>query len=316
MTETDSIPRHLQEAINFETLKIVSKQSVSQVEHQFDRLGDVIRLSDPLTYHPNTYAETFQISAQHLLESHSRVKGMFLRLEPQDRIVKRDDSDYPAFLPGETAPRFLYLRGDSSLLKKKCVAIIGNRNPSNEGKSYTQNSVSALASHEVVTLSGLDVGISGIAHITALSVGRPPIAVLSSSLIESYPDEHRELQSVIGERGLLVTQFSPVFPMQKWHIPMRNQLMSALCTATLIIEERDGGACVKQAYYALQQQRKVVLFQHVLDNRSLLWPRKLSLMPQVLVMKQPQLLHARLFPTSRKFPEQMPETQLSLFDLS
>jgi DNA processing protein len=298
----------------------VTKQPASQVEDLFDRIGDVVRLSDPLTYHPNTYANVLQIPMQQLLENHSLIKGRFLRLEVNDQIIKRDDVAYPACLSAEVAPRFLYARGDISLLKEKCVAIIGNRNPSNEGKVYTQSTVAAIASHNVVTVSGLGRGIEGIAHISALSLGNPTIAFLSSSLIETYPEEHRDLQRVIGERGLLVTQFSPAATMQKWHIPMRNQLMSALCAASVIIEERDGGAAVKQAYYALQQQRKVVLFQHALDNRSLLWPRKLALMPQVVVVRKPQLLHARVFPSSQKtYQKQQPqpqETQLSLFDLS
>lgn len=313
--------KHIQEAINYETVLLGSRKSESHMEPIFERIGEVVPLTDPMTLHPNTYAESIGISAQELLETHSHVKARFLRLDDSDIVLKRGDGLYPkpvARISG--SPRFLYLRGDHRLLDTKCVCVIGTRNPSNEGKAYAKETVQELAKHTVTVVSGLALGIDGIAHITSLATGIATIAVLGTALTEVYPPEHRKLQKMIGEKGLLVTRFSPATQTQKWHFLLRNQLMSSLSVGSIVVEDRDGGGAVKQAQYALDQQRKVVLFQHVLDNRSLLWPRRLSLKPGVLVVKHPGTIHARLFaPSTQAKPQEIGEArpeQLSLFNLS
>ncbi|PKL28622.1 MAG: DNA-processing protein DprA [Spirochaetae bacterium HGW-Spirochaetae-2] len=313
--------KHIQEAINYETVLLCSRKSESHIEPIFERIGEIVSLTDPMTLHPNTYAESIGVPAQELLETHSHVKARFLRLDDADIVLKRGDNLYPqtvARIPG--SPRFLYLRGDLRLLDTKCVCVIGTRNPSNEGKTYAKETVQELAGHMVTIVSGLALGIDGIAHITSLATGTSTIAVLGTPLTEAYPAEHRKLQKIIGEKGLLVTRFSPATQTQKWHFLLRNQLMSSLSVGSIVVEDRDGGGAVKQAQYALDQQRKVVLFQHVLDNRSLLWPRRLSLKSGVLVVKHPGTIHARLFaPATQVQPQELVEArpaQLSLFDLS
>lgn len=313
--------KHIQEAINYETVLLCSRKSESHMEPIFERIGDIVPLTDPLTLHPNTYAESMGISAQEVLETHSHVKARFLRLDDSDIVLKRGDGVYPQAVAAVSgSPRFLYARGNHGLLDTKCVSVIGTRTPSNEGKTYAKETVQELAGHMVTIVSGLALGIDGIAHITALATGTPTIAVLGTPLTEVYPSEHRKLQKIIGERGLLVTRFSPATRTQKWHFLLRNQLMSSLSVGSIVVEDRDGGGAVKQAQYALDQQRKVVMFQHVLDNRSLLWPRRLSLKSGVLVVKHPNSIHARLFsPATQAKPQEVGEVrpvQLSLFDLS
>ncbi len=313
--------KHIQEAINYETVVLSSRKSEAHIEPIFERIGEIVPLTDPLTLHPNTYAEHLGIPAQELLETHSHVKARFLRLDDSDIVLKRGDGVYPqpvARVSG--SPRFLYVRGNHELLDKKCVCVIGTRNPSYEGKTYAKETVQELAEHMVTIVSGLALGIDGIAHITSLATGTSTIAVLGTPLTDVYPPEHRKLQMMIGEQGLLVTRFSPATQTRKWHFLLRNQLMSSLSIGSIVVEDRDGGGAVKQAQYALDQQRKVVLFQHVLDNRSLLWPRRLSLKPGVLVVKHPNTIHARLFaPATQAKPPEILEArpaQLSLFDLS
>jgi len=313
--------RNIHEATNFETLALALKITDASVEPIFERIGEEISLADPLTLHPNTYASFAGLDVTELLEIHSFVKARFLRLEFTDVVLRRGDGMYPAHVATTPdSPRFLYLRGDAGLLSRKCVSVIGTRTPSDEGRRYAKETVQALARHDVAILSGLSMGIEGMAHITALASGTPTIAAIGTSLIEAYPVEHRKLQQAIAEHGLLVSRFSPARQTEKWHFLLRNQLMGALSSGTVIIEDRDGGSAVKQASYALEQKRKVMLFQHVLDNRSLLWPRRLSLKNGVLVVKQPDHIHARLFPTGKreepKDGNEMRQGQLSLFDLS
>lgn len=313
--------RTIHEATNFETLAQALRKADASVEPLFERIGEFVPLTDPMTLHPNTYAEFTGMTADELLETHSFVKSRFLRLEYSDIVLKRGDPSYPAELAGmRDSPRYLYLRGDLSLLERKRVSVIGTRTPSDEGKRFAKETVLALALHKVVIVSGLALGIDGMAHITALASQTPTIAVLGTPLTEVYPQEHRKLQDLIAERGLLISRFSPATQTQKWHFLLRNQLMGALSSGTVVVEDRDGGGAVKQALYTLEQQRKVVLYQHVLENRSFLWPRRLSLKSGVLVVKRPEHIHARLFSAAHREDESTRSAkktpQLTLFDLS
>lgn len=312
--------RNIREAINFETLIACSGHSESTVEPLFESLSERIPLADPLSLHPNAYAEVIGRAAAEVMDTYLRVKARFLRLDDSDVVLKRSDDLYPvqaAGIPG--SPRFLYLRGNIGLLDRRCVCVVGTRNPSDEGKRYARESARSLGDKGTVVISGLALGIDGVAHLTALASGFPTIAVIGTPLIESYPAEHRRLQQIIGERGLLVSRFAPSAQTQKWFFLLRNRLMSSLSEASVVVEDRDGGGAVKQAQYALKQGRRVVLFRHVWENRSLLWPRRLALKPGVLVVNRPEHIHARLFPGSGRSEPIPAETagakQFSLFDL-
>ena len=313
--------RNIQEAINYETLVCATRRAESHVEVLFDEVGTLVPLTNPMTLHPNTYANAFNLEPRELLEVHSRVKSQFLRLEHTDVVLKRGDDAYPAHVaavPG--CPRFLYARGNVSLLDRRSVCVVGTRNPSGRGKEYTKKTVESLAAHKVVIVSGLALGIDGVAHISALARKAATVAVIGTPLTETYPAEHRDLQRMIGEHGLVITRFSPATQTQKWHFIVRNQLMSSLGSGSIVVEDRDGGGAVKQAQYALEQGRNVVLFQHMVDDRSLLWPRRLSLKPGVLVVKQAEHIHARLFSKARvpqlRDTRECGSEQLTLFDFS
>jgi DNA processing protein len=319
MSNLERTVRNIREAINFTTLLLGTRRSESQLEPLFEKIGEVVPLADPLPLHPNTYAEASGIDPGELLETHSYVKTRFLRLDDGDIVMKRGDAVYPeAITSMPDSPRFLYARGDMRLLEQKSATIIGTRTPSDQGTRMTKDVVQALGSHQVVIVAGLAMGIEGIAHITALAMDVPTIAVLGTSLIDTYPPGHRQLQHIIGEKGLLLTRYSPAIQLQKWHFLLRSRLMSSLSTGSILIEDRDGGSAVKQADYAITQHKRVVVFQQSMDNRSLLWPRRLSLQPGVMVVKRPELIHARLYSKPKESTVEVssgPE-QLPLFDFS
>ena len=81
--------RTIHEAVNFETLAQALRKAEASVEPLFERIGELVPLTDPMTLHPNTYAEFTGIEADELLAVHSFVKSRFLRLEFSDILLKR-----------------------------------------------------------------------------------------------------------------------------------------------------------------------------------------------------------------------------------
>jgi len=125
-------------------------------------------------------------------------------------------------------------------------------------------------------ISGLAIGIDGVAHIQALAGDRPTVAVIGTPVDRCYPPEHERLQELIAENGLVVSMFSPCLPVQKYYFMQRNLLMSRISCASIVVESNDGGGGVSQARYAEKQGKKVLVFKEVYENRTYLWPRSFN----------------------------------------
>ena len=54
----------------------------------------------------------------------------------------------------------------------------------------------------------------------------------------------------------------------------------------IIPEERDGGGSLRCAYLVLNSHKHLYIYQHTLDNRSLLWPRKVAKSPFLVILKK------------------------------
>jgi DNA processing protein len=311
--------RNLQEALNYETLISCSGKSDSTIEPLFDQLGGSLNLSIPLLAQPNTYAALIGKPVSQLLEAYYHTQARFLRLSSDDFVIKRGDVHYPhyaAVVP--YSPRFLYARGDVSLLSHSIVCVVGTRNPSDEGKQYARESTKAIGTAHGVVASGLALGIDGVAHLTSLAENIPTMAVIGTSLLDNYPSEHAGLQRRIGEKGLLLSRFAPSASTQKWFFLLRNRLMSSLSIASVLVEDRDGGGAVKQAGFALEQGRTVILYKHTVENRSILWPRRLISSPTTVVIRKPNeipgLLAKTIKASTNRSIEKAPDIQFSLFE--
>lgn len=203
------------------------------------------------------------------------VRKSFDLLKPDDLIVKIGTENYPEILAQtEQAPRFLFMRGNVNLLKFNAISIVGTRNPSENGILRARTLAERLGKHRIVVASGLAKGIDTAAHKGALKNNNPTIAVIGTPLNKVYPKENKELQELIAEKGLIISQFAPSMNVQRWNFPMRNAVMSGISLATVIIEAGETSGSLIQADYALKQGRIVMIPQSAIDNEKLSWPKK------------------------------------------
>lgn len=266
-----------QEALNFSALMLSLNITEKKLSPIFDNLSQSLDISSAITDDLIGWSTAFNIDESILLSNYETAKQEFCRLHESDEIIKIGDTEYPPLLSEtEEAPRFLYLRGDFSLLHDtRTIALVGSRNASDKGKENTRRVAVTLGHNGIIVVSGLARGIDVTAHKTALENGYRTVAVIGTNLNQYYPSENRDIQIEIEKKGLVISQFSPALKTERWFFPLRNGVMSGLSRATVIMEAGETSGALTQATYAAKQGRLVLIPQNVFSDPSISWPHSL-----------------------------------------
>ena len=175
------------------------------------------------------------------------------------------------------APDTLYLAGDDQLLRTgPRVAVVGTRNASAEGLRRATRLSRELATHGVVVVSGLAKGIDTAAHGAAIKAGGRTIAVLGNPLDQCYPRANSDLQRLIAEEHLLVSQFPSGHPSGRANFPRRNRTMALLTDATVIVEAGEGSGTISQGWEALRLGRRLFVLRSVMEDPHLTWTAEMQ----------------------------------------
>ncbi|MBQ3495041.1 MAG: DNA-processing protein DprA [Clostridia bacterium] len=152
-------------------------------------------------------------------------------------VLTQDSDDYPQSLFSlSQPPLILYAKGDISLLKSKCFAIVGSRSVSFYGKDVTTKFAKGLSDCGFTIVSGLATGVDKIAHETTLESNGKTIAVLGGGFEHMYPAANIQLSEKISQNGLLVTEYFPTTIPTAYSFPARNRIIAGLSKGVLITE--------------------------------------------------------------------------------
>jgi len=185
------------------------------------------------------------------------------------RYLFHDSPDYPGLLAHcEGAPPILTFRGDSGILARPAVAIVGARNASAAAVRLAREFAYGLASAGFTVVSGLARGIDGAAHTGALA-GGATIGVIASGIDIAYPPEHGALQERIAAEGLLLAEQPPGTEPLARHFPTRNRIIAGLAAGTLVVEAAPKSGSLITARLAGEMGREVMAVPgSPLDPRS------------------------------------------------
>ncbi len=172
------------------------------------------------------------------------------------------DARYPERLRHiSNPPRSLYCRGNTSLLASDaCIGVVGSRIPTAYGKDVTHTITTALAHAGAVIVSGLALGIDGIAHRAALLAHAHTIAVVGSGIHESvlYPQSHCSLaREIVAADGLILSEYEPTTPARDYMFPDRNRIISGLSRGVIVTEANEKSGALITARCAVEQDRDV-----------------------------------------------------------
>ena len=102
-------------------------------------------------------------------------------------------------------PQELYFIGNSELLKRKKISIVGTRRPSNYTKEFTYKLASKLSQNGICIVSGAAMGVDSIAHSGAGL--NNTIAVVANGLDIRYPSVNKNQIIEIEKNGLIISSF-------------------------------------------------------------------------------------------------------------
>lgn len=184
------------------------------------------------------------------------------------RLLVRDEPDYPAALAAvDDAPPVIGVRGNVALLNRKCVAMVGARNASANGRRLAEDIARDLGAAGFVVVSGMARGIDTAAHRGSLAAST--IAVVAGGIDVVYPPENQELYGAIAERGAIIAELPPGTVPRERHFPRRNRLVSGLSLGVVVIEAALQSGSLITARLALEQGREVLAVPgSPLDPRS------------------------------------------------
>lgn len=155
-------------------------------------------------------------------------------------------------------PKKLYTLGKLPEQRRVSVAIVGTRKPTAYGKEVTQQLAFELAKRGVVIISGLALGVDGIAHQAALEAGGTTIAVLGNGLPKIYPSSHRQLaERIVVSGGAILSEYAPNTPSYPSQFLERNRIISGLADAVIITEAAARSGTLNTAGHALDQGKEI-----------------------------------------------------------
>lgn len=178
-------------------------------------------------------------------------------------IVNLNKKDWPPLLKEiPDPPKELYLKGILPDFNKLWLTVIGPRRPSQQAMMICRQFISSLTGQDVVIISGLALGIDGLAHQVALENNLPTLAIPGSGLSDKvlYPARHRLLaKKIISSAGGLLSEYTPETPAAPYTFPRRNRLMAGMAQKILVIEAGEKSGTLITARLGLEYNRDILV---------------------------------------------------------
>lgn len=171
-------------------------------------------------------------------------------------FIALGEPDYPVALRAiDSAPPIIAVRGDPEVLERPMVAIVGSRNASANGQTFTERLARGLGESGFVVVSGLARGIDARAHAASLATGT--VAVLAGGHDKVYPPENEPLLTQIVQRGVAICEMPMGWTARGRDFPRRNRVVSGLALGTVVVEAARKSGSLITARFAAEQGREV-----------------------------------------------------------
>jgi len=178
------------------------------------------------------------------------------------RLICPGDPEWPEQLAdlGHDQPYALWLRGTADLRFNclRSVAVVGSRAATAYGSYVAAELASSVAARGWAVVSGGAFGVDASAHRGALGADGVTVAVLACGVDVPYPVGHTELFEAVAAQGVIVSEWPPGRTVSRLRFLVRNRVIAALATGTLVVEAGERSGAVNTARHARDLGRRLM----------------------------------------------------------
>jgi DNA processing protein len=178
------------------------------------------------------------------------------------RLICPGDPEWPEQLAdlGDEQPYALWLRGTADLRFNclRAVAVVGSRAASAYGSYVAAEFAASVAARGWAVVSGGAFGVDASAHRGALGADGVTVAVLACGVDVPYPVGHAELLEAVAAQGVIVSEWPPGRTVSRLRFLVRNRVIAALATGTLVVEAGERSGAVNTARHARDLGRRLM----------------------------------------------------------
>ena len=157
-------------------------------------------------------------------------------------------------------PSRLFFKGNTELLNRKKISIVGSRKPNQYAREKTQELSSKLSQAGVCIISGGAIGVDAISHKAA---GVHNTIVVSPTGLDSiYPKINAKLIQGVEESGLVLSQFEEGTKTNKYNFVLRNEVVVALGDILIVTYADLNSGSMRSVEYALKMGKEIYVLAH------------------------------------------------------
>jgi DNA processing protein len=162
------------------------------------------------------------------------------------RLVCPGDPEWPEQLAdlGDEQPYALWLRGRADLRFN--------------GSYVAAEFAASVAARGWAVISGGAFGVDASAHRGALGADGVTVAVLACGVDVPYPVGHTELLEAVAGQGVIVSEWPPGRIVSRLRFLVRNRVIAALATGTLVVEAGERSGAINTARHARDLGRRLM----------------------------------------------------------
>lgn len=186
------------------------------------------------------------------------------------KIITQENCEYPKkLLELKDKPEKLYVLGNTDLLNKKSVAIVGSRDCTEYGYKQAINFAKELSQKGLCVVSGMAKGIDTAAHIGAKTYLGGTVAVLGGGFNNVFPEENKSLfQEILEAGGCIISEYAPDAICQSANFPKRNRIVAGLGDALLVVEAKYRSGTSITAKFATKQNKTIYCIPSNLESKN------------------------------------------------
>jgi DNA processing protein len=192
-------------------------------------------------------------------------------------VISMDDASYPPRLKEiYDPPLILYVRGNTELLTRPGLAMVGTRHPTPYGSGMAERLACDLAAQGLVIISGMARGVDTASHRGAIAAKGKTLAVFGTGVDVIYPKENSRLsEQILALGGALISEFPLGTFAAPQNFPIRNRILSGMSVGVLVVEAAEYSGTRITARCALEQNRDVFAVPGNVTNKNSWGPNTL-----------------------------------------